>query len=137
MELARSVVNPIIRKQRASVDRMDTRFAERAERKPKAANGSRRRIDKMAARAECKFCGRTVGVSKIGKIYAHGFNKADKITRLDNLCEGSGMHVNEAAAEPVNDVRPCVDCGLPVVFAMGDLKPDEVRCPICIMPKDA
>lgn len=88
----------------------------------------------MATRAECKFCHKNIGVTVVGKLMAHGFKREEKVPRLDKLCKGSRMHVRDAVDEPVNDTRPCVMCGMPVVFAAGDLMPEDVLCPICLMP---
>lgn len=95
---------------------------------------------KMAIRAECKFCHKTVGATVAGILLAHGSQpetkvaRKNKVVRLDNLCKGSRMHVRDAVDEPVNDTRPCSLCGMPVVFAVGDLLPEDVVCPICLAP---
>lgn len=90
----------------------------------------------MALRTECKFCGKSVGVSRLGKLYVHGFEREGNVTRLGKICEGSRKDVSEAANEPVNDIRPCNSCGMPVVIAVGQAAPDEVLCPVCLVPKE-
>ena len=93
----------------------------------------------MPARAVCKFCNEVVGISKRGNLYAHGYPR-DKhgVARLDKVCRGSRMNFRQAVTEPVNDIKPCGSCGMPVVIAMGDFdgKEDELLCPLCLLPVD-